>query len=431
MSLKGKVIIAVCACAANVLSASAQSSSINTFSPYTFYGIGDFYEQGTAQLRGMGGASIAFRSPIAVNSINPASYSAIPRKTAIFDVGGESRNFYLQQGGKNSSYNTINISNITLAIPIYNGIGLGINVAPFSNVGYRISLEEDNPDIVAQGKMNFIYDGEGGVTQFKLGVGAQLFKGVSLGVDFIYYLGSISRDYTSSLTNTIGNSSFNTIYGTDTYNISQANLSVGLQADLLTTNTKILTLGATYQPRVTFNQKVTRDINSSSVIQDSVTHSYYRSPYVLPDTWGVGLFYHSTTVGIGVDYVFQKWEGLNSNDATNGISYENVHLIRAGIEYTPNRGDIRHYMKRVTYRLGGRVGTNYLTMDGNKTRDMAVSFGFGFPVKMNGMSHINLGAELGQRGTNIAGGLKEKYIKISLGISLFGEDFWFVKPQYD
>ena len=34
-----------------------QNSSLNTFSPYTFYGIGDFATQGPGYIRSMGGAA--------------------------------------------------------------------------------------------------------------------------------------------------------------------------------------------------------------------------------------------------------------------------------------------------------------------------------------------------------------------------------------
>ena len=58
-------------------SAFGQSSSLNTYSPYTFYGIGDIHEEGIAVTRAMGGASIGFRNPFYVNVTNPASYSSV------------------------------------------------------------------------------------------------------------------------------------------------------------------------------------------------------------------------------------------------------------------------------------------------------------------------------------------------------------------
>ncbi len=43
--------------------AAAQESSINSFSPYTFYGLGDITTQGTSYIRSMGGAGVAMRTP--------------------------------------------------------------------------------------------------------------------------------------------------------------------------------------------------------------------------------------------------------------------------------------------------------------------------------------------------------------------------------
>ena len=68
------------ACVPVVLSAQALGSSINTFSPYSFYGIGDLENPVTAASRGMGGVGIGFRSDKAMNLQNPASYSAIGRQ---------------------------------------------------------------------------------------------------------------------------------------------------------------------------------------------------------------------------------------------------------------------------------------------------------------------------------------------------------------
>ena len=78
------------------LAVSAQSSSINTFSPYSYYGIGDIMAQDPSFSRAMGGVGLGFRSPIAINSLNPASYSAINRQTALFQVGLYGQNYYLR-----------------------------------------------------------------------------------------------------------------------------------------------------------------------------------------------------------------------------------------------------------------------------------------------------------------------------------------------
>ena len=69
-----------------------QNSSLNTFSPYTFYGIGDFATQGPGYIRSMGGAGIGFRNSLKINYMNPASYSILRQKTFLFNVEMEGVN---------------------------------------------------------------------------------------------------------------------------------------------------------------------------------------------------------------------------------------------------------------------------------------------------------------------------------------------------
>jgi hypothetical protein len=58
-----------------------------------------------------------------------------------------------------------------------------------------------------------------------------------------------------------------------------------------------------------------------------------------------------------------------------------------------------------------------------------------------GATSINAGIEFGGRGshksielanaTKRVGLIRQNYIKVSLGFSLFGEDYWFVRPKID
>ncbi|MBO7311672.1 MAG: hypothetical protein J6U82_02550, partial [Alistipes sp.] len=61
---------------------SAQSSSINAYSPYSMYGMGEILTPGSAQMRSMGGVGIALRNYGQINPLNPAAASIAPK----FDV---------------------------------------------------------------------------------------------------------------------------------------------------------------------------------------------------------------------------------------------------------------------------------------------------------------------------------------------------------
>jgi hypothetical protein len=78
-----------------------------------------------------------------------------------------------------------------------------------------------------------------------------------------------------------------------------------------------------------------------------------------------------------------------------------------------------------------RWSQNYLVLNNEPFSDVALTFGVGMPLRMTGLSNVNLGLELGQRGTMRAGLSKENYLKFTVGFSFFGEDYWFVKMKYD
>ena len=55
-----------------------------------------------------------------------------------------------------------------------------------------------------------------------------------------------------------------------------------------------------------------------------------------------------------------------------------------------------------------------------------------------GTSTIDISLEYGLRGSHALmnnapkiGMIRQDYFKVGLGFSLFGEDYWFVRPKYD
>ena len=73
------------------MGAAAQNlhSSVNTYSPYSMYGMGELATPGNAIQRSMGGMGIAMWSNNMVNVLNPASYALTPQKSFLFNIGAE------------------------------------------------------------------------------------------------------------------------------------------------------------------------------------------------------------------------------------------------------------------------------------------------------------------------------------------------------
>ena len=414
-------------------------SSINTFSPYTFYGLGDFSVQGPAFLRSMGGAGTAFRSPFRMNYLNPASYSAVSQNSFIFNVGLEGQNFYSKTASAKTSYNTFNIRDIALEFPLWKKIGVGVSVTPLSSVGYRVSMDETDPYILANiGSVTHSYTGDGGVTQVKVGLGIEIFKNFSLGAEMLYYHGKINRSFDMDIDPVLSGMTYFSSRGTSLWQISRVGMNVGLQYNVIANEKRLLTLGATYQPKQNIKPTISREIYTTSPFGDTISYDKNKTNFHLPSSLAVGLFYQTPKIGVGLDYSMQRWSGINPGDELNGIRFENNNSVKAGIQYTPNARDARHFLKRWTYRLGARYNDYYMVVNNHTINDVALTLGIGIPIREQGLSAVNIGVELGQRGTTATGMIdtrafqmvRERYFKISIGLSLFGEDYWFQKYKY-
>lgn len=409
---------------------SAQTSSINTYSPYTFYGLGDFAMQGNTTQQAMGGAGVAYRSTTEINFLNPASLGNMPRRTVLFNFGMSGDNVYSEGVEGTTSYNTFNISNISLQMSLYDGMGLNFSMTPLTNIGYYIDVEDTDPSISANvGDVRYVYMGEGGITQFKLGYGSKITKHVSVGVESIYYHGNINRYYTASITSTIQPTSTNNTVGSSTEMISDIGFKFGVQASPIMNSSRMLTFAATYHMGGDLNSEFEEYIYTSSNFVDTVVYRNTSGVVEMPGTTTIGMSYQTRKFSFNADYKYQDWSDIDTG--SDDYSYFNNNTLSVGAEYTPNRTDIRSMLKRWTYRAGVRTGNYYIEIDGERVKDTAITLGLGIPVKYGSLSTINLGAELGKRGAINGGLIEEKYIKLSVGLAMFAEDYWFVKPKYD
>lgn len=408
--------------------ADAQESSLNTFSPYSFYGIGDIEPIGNAFQRAMGGVGVAYRSYYEFNPQNPASYSAIPRNSFIFNAGVENKGMAVKTEGKSTSHNTANLRDLGLVFPLYKGIGMGFSLSPLSSVGYKMD-KTDASNLANLGLIKQNYWGEGGIAELKLGIGVELFKRLSLGANVIFYKGTVTNYFNSSIYDILGTTEYKATTSIHEQRISKLLYSVGAQLNVIQNANRILTLGATYQPKaVTKAAERTQittsyDLNSNSSVKDEIT---------FPGLVNVGAFYQTKKMGMGLDYSRQDWSGTTQNyTAADGqnITFGVRQDFKFGMSYTPNVQDIRNFMNRWTYRAGLRYSTNYMIKGGQGVDEKAISLGASVPFTYGGVSSATISVELGTRGRATATQIRENFARISLGFTLFGEDRWFVKHK--
>ncbi|MFI3286487.1 MAG: hypothetical protein R3Y08_07525 [Rikenellaceae bacterium] len=425
----------------------AQSyGSINTFSPYTMYGIGELSNQGSLTTRSMGGAGVALRTPTEINYLNPASYSGMFNKSVLFSYGVEGSNYFnsqIRNGSKlSNSYAFLNIHDLAIQLPITKKMGMALVIAPYSSAGYNISTSDNFSEI---GLLSYNYEGGGDITHVKLGVGWEPFKNFSVGLSAQYYWGTIARSFTMEPYVVTGFGTYYSTMGESSYTVSKIKFQTGLQWSPISSMTRNLTFGLTYDlggdlsPE--YNHTVVGNGTLLSIVATNLTETL---DLVLPNQIAAGVSYRNTKWLLGADYVYQNWLTGNGNfveytSSDLAVAYNDFSTYKVGAQYTPRRNDVRNYFNRVSYSAGFRYGGYQNTFGGNEISQYAITAGVSFPLKMGGISKIDAGLEYGSRGdhsivqtpTTSVGLIRQNYIKFSLAFTLFGEDYWFQRPKFD
>lgn len=434
----------------------AQTSSINAFSPYTMYGIGEINTPGTLQMRTMGGAGVAIRQAGAINLLNPAGFSLVSRKSFMLDFGLEGQNYYNYQtvagSEKKSAYNSFNIREFAFLMPLHKGLGLGFSVTPYSSVGYRMNYDHtydpNDPIWGNVGRVNYGYQGDGDLTEVKIGVGYELFKNFSIGVAAQYYWGYIDRTFSMVPVTITGGGSHGSVVGESEYAISRIKAQVGVQWNVVQTQKRQLTLGAAFDFGGDLNPEVTTDIYTEDLYNTTVKGDETHLELRLPRQLTFGASYQTSKWLISADYVYQQWADnsrveMTGTDGASGLSmevkYVDTHTLKAGVEFTPSRYDVRRFWNRWSYRAGLRIGQHNQSFNGEKLNEMAATLGLRIPFKFMGVSSVDLGVEYGRRGYNVAeriGLVRQQYVKFAIGFTLFASatenhEYWFMRPKYD
>jgi hypothetical protein len=406
------------------LAASAQEYSKNFYSPSTLYGIGQLAIPGFSNTRGMGDAGIGTRSRFLINHLNPAALTAQDSVSFIVDFGIEGNNIYASNNTTKSSFNGFSFDHVSVAFPISKRISTAITLQPSTQVGYRMTIDGTDPDVLTSiGNYTYEFNGKGGINNFQVGAGVKILEGLSLGANMNVYFGSIDRYYNKVFNSS--NANFVSSYRTARMAISNVGFSTGLSYSRKLSDEKYVNLGLTYQPKLNLKATFT-DLSTTNNTLDTNSYKSERRSFGIPAKYGVGFaFGKDFAYNLAVDYEYTQWTGVNPIDIFT--TYTNTNAFRAGVEIIPNIRDFRNYFNRVTYRVGFRYTDMYYLLNGNKARDIAVTAGIGFPI--HGFSYLNTSFEFGKRGTKLDGAIQDKYFTFTVGLSLF--DRWFLKPMFN
>ena len=398
-----------------LLSAVVSFAQEGTSSPYSNYGIGEVRFKGTAEARSMGGLAVE-QDSIHINLENPASFASL--KLTSFTVGGTGSFNTLKTAASSENSTRATLDYLAVGLPM-GKFGLGFGLIPYSSVGYKIKTTA-----VSDADKNKTYTGTGGLNKVFVGLGYKINPKWSVGADINYNFGNIETKYTETQ-NLVQ-------YGTlETNTAKLSGMSYNLATQYQTKITKKLSIFAalnyTFENRLI--SKNTR-IVTNSVDEDTFTYTIGDTaiPLLSRTNFSIGLG-EVKKWQIGSKVVYQAASNLANhyNNPTN-VSYGNFTSYGLGGYFIPDYSSYTNYAKRLVYRAGLRYEKTGLIMNSKSIDDMSFTVGLGLPITGT-FSSINIGFEMGKRGTTANGLIQQNYSNISVGLSF--NDKWFEKRKFN
>lgn len=397
------------------------NAQISTNSPYTRFGLGDLSDQVFANNAAMGGIGYGLRDKNIINTLNPASYSAVDSLSFMFDVGVSLTSSNFKENGFNSNAKNSSFDYLAMQFRLHPKLGIAFGFLPYSNVGYSFYNTKQlnqNEDIT----ITNTHTGEGGLHQVFGGLGFKILDNLSVGANIGYLYGALEYTTTASF-NTTADASI--MYNKIRVNTYKADF--GIQYTQKFNNDNSFTLGVVYGLGHKINSKETKriqvtDNSSYSTTNDTLVYDGYG----MPTTIGLGLVYNYTNkLTIGVDYNLQKWSKELYNNEKG--AYNDRHRYALGAEYLPNPLG-RSYLKRIRYRAGIYYTTSYLKLPtgNNGPAEYGVSAGFGLPLNLfQRNSILNITGQYVHVKPSVSNMLSENRFVLKLGLTF--NERWFMK----
>ena len=376
-----------------------------TTSPYSFFGIGTLTFKGTVENRTMGGMSV-YSDSIHLNLQNPAAIAGL--RLVNYSLAGSHKYNKLATAEESQNATTTTLDYLALGIPM-GKFGASFGLIPYTSTGYK--LQNEDATTVTQ------YEGTGGLNKAFFQLAYQITPELSFGVDTNYNFGNIENIATASQEGVQ--------FGTRETNSSDlSGLSYNFGAIYKTMISEQLEFmsSVTYTPETQFSSENTRVLETTLTLPSGTVSSVDSRDIEVGDTDFT--FPSQVTVGAGIgkpkkwflggEFTSQKTSNFtNRTFELQNASFEDAAKYKIGGFYIPNYNGLGSYWKRVVYRAGFRFEETGVVVNGESISEFGISFGVGLPVGRS-FSNVNIGFELGRRGTTNAGLVEETFLTPSL-----------------
>jgi hypothetical protein len=338
---------------------------------------------------------------------NPAAYSKL-RLTA-YSAGISHKQYRLKDWNEEQNISVTNLDYLSIAFPLAKNAGMGFGIMPYSSVGYTLNSTSTN----GQGaEVTNFFTGEGGLNRLYASIGFEPIKNLSLGVTANFNFGTLDNRESK-----INGYDFNYALNynptiKDKYTLYTSVL-VNTQGNLISKNTQ--TLGSFSLSNGNNVEVVDVDLDASNLRNTELK---------VPTRTTVGLgFGENKKWFLGAEYSFQQLSDFDNRFlGLENVDYTDANTYAFGGYWVPDYRSLSGYYKRITYRAGLRYDVSGLVVNNKEINNFGITFGLGLPLGTS-FSNLNLGFELGKRGTTDANLIEESYFKVNVGLSL--NDRWF------
>ena len=402
---------------------SAQNGSV---SPYSLFGVGELRTTRTIDNQSMGGLGM-YTDSIHIHLNNPASLGKLALTSFSTAVSHSELRLETNAAKQNSSVSSLEY--LAVALPVrFQRAGIGFGLKPYSAMGYSLL----NETIDSEGaQVSTSYTGEGGLNQVYLSAGFRLMQDLYVGATVNYYFGKLEKNRLQEIEDVIlatvdqrrsDLDGFDFNYGMTyspkfgKYNLFSS-IRVNTQANLVSVNEQQIgsVVSGSLRPIEIFDVDLEKENLKNTEIK-------------IPTTTSIGLgFGEDKHWFIGAEYSFQKYSNfVNTFLKEDNTEYDDASSYALGGYFVPDFSSLDSFLNRITYRAGVRLDNTGLIVNDKPIENFGITFGLGIPVGAD-FSNLNLGFEIGRKGTQMNDLVRESYFKFSIGLAFNAR--WFMKRQ--
>ncbi|SFR39215.1 hypothetical protein SAMN04490243_1494 [Robiginitalea myxolifaciens] len=411
-----------------IFTAGAQDGTV---SPYSSLGVGDLRQVRTVENQSMGGLGI-YTDSIHLHLNNPAALGKLGATVYTAGISHQELRLETFDDAQNSSVSNLNYLAIAFPIKLQRA-GVAFGIKPYSSVGYNLEQFSSNAE---GGEIVRSFTGTGGINQAFLSLGFAITPELHIGATGNFNFGRVTYRRIQI--------EEGVVFGTLDERISEINgfdfnYALTYQPQITDKHTLFLSArAATQRNLVSTNEQrietfVPSNGNTIESINVNLDEEFLRFTEIkVPTTYSLG-------AGIGEDkhwFVGAEYSLQQFSDFQNvflqgdNVTFEDASSIAIGGYFIPNFQSLDSYFSRIVYRAGFRLdNTGYIVND-KPLEDFGITFGLGVPLGgdiSSLFSNLNLGFELGRRGTTMNSLVRESYFKVNLGLSFNSR--WFQKRR--